>query len=352
MQPISEYNSVDELPSYEEIVEYLRKKNRPRHLLVGNGFSMAYDRDIFSYNALAQFVDNLEDQLLKDLFTAVNTKNFEQVMQQLESFSEIARVFGADSQLIQRIADASDSLKRSLLNAVKELHPEHVFKISREKSAKCAQFLSGFLGSGGTIFTTNYDLLLYWVLMRNGLDNKDGFGREPLNPGVWEDEPEYSELRWGLNSDHQNVFYLHGALHIFDTGTEIEKEEYDNAHYLLEKVKERIDDEDYPIFVTAGTAQQKMVHIRHNRYLSFCYDALEQIRGSLIVFGFGFGQYDTHIIDAINKAALHGAKGTEKLHSIYVSIRTNESLEYLKSIEDRFQLKVNGFQSDTACVWE
>ena len=85
---IADCNSVDELPSYQEIVESLRKKKRTKHLLLGNGFSMAYDSEIFSYNALAKFVDNLEEQLLKDLFTTINTKNFELVMQQLDSFAE------------------------------------------------------------------------------------------------------------------------------------------------------------------------------------------------------------------------------------------------------------------------
>lgn len=43
---------VEDLPSYTDVVKYLNSKHRIKHLLFGNGFSMAYDPNIFSYNAL------------------------------------------------------------------------------------------------------------------------------------------------------------------------------------------------------------------------------------------------------------------------------------------------------------
>jgi hypothetical protein len=60
-----------ELKSYEEITQYLNRRKRTTHLLLGNGFSMAYDAKIFSYNALSNFLDNLNDDLLKKIFTAI-----------------------------------------------------------------------------------------------------------------------------------------------------------------------------------------------------------------------------------------------------------------------------------------
>jgi len=71
---------IDKLKKYEEIIEYLNKKKREKHLLLGNGFSMAYDSKIFSYNALSDFIENLDDDLLKKLFATINTKNFELIM--------------------------------------------------------------------------------------------------------------------------------------------------------------------------------------------------------------------------------------------------------------------------------
>ena len=85
-------------------------------------------------------------------------------------------------------------------------------------------------------------------------------------------------------------------------------EEYDTQNYLLEKIKKRVENKDYPVFVTAGNGKEKLTHIRHNQYLAFCYENLCTVEGSLITFGFNFGQYDEHIIKAINIAAKHGKK--------------------------------------------
>lgn len=72
---------IDKLKSYNEITIYLRKQGRLKHLLLGNGFSMAYDANIFSYNALSTFIDKTNNPLLQKLFSIVKTKNFEQIMQ-------------------------------------------------------------------------------------------------------------------------------------------------------------------------------------------------------------------------------------------------------------------------------
>lgn len=347
--------SVDNLKSYEEVVEYLTKKNRQKHLLFGNGFSIAFDAKIFSYNALSDFVEKSSNQLLLKLFNVVNTKNFELIMQQLDNFVQIAQVFSSDTNLVEKILEASKALKDSLIEAVKTLHPEHVFNIPEEKSKSCFNFLNEYLGKNGKIFSTNYDLLLYWVLMRNKADSAiDGFGREleNLDDIIIGEDPEFSsELIWGKHKEQQTVFYLHGALPIFDTGIDIIKEQYDSQHFLLEKINERMGNKKYPIFVTGGSAKEKLNHIAHNKYLSFCYDQLSAIDGSLIVFGFNFGEYDTHIIDAINKASLYGRKAGNKLHSIYIGVYSNDDLKHIRSIESKFTCKVNLYNAKTVHVW-
>jgi hypothetical protein len=159
--------TVDDLPTYEEITNYLNSKKRPKHLLMGNGFSIAYDSSIFSYNALSTFIENSDDLLLKQLFKTINTKNFEIIMQELDNFEKIAEFFSAEKSLVNRIVQTNEKLKDSLIEAVQQLHPEHVFTIPDEKSTLCFKFLDGYLSNNGKVFTTNYDLLLYWVLMRN-----------------------------------------------------------------------------------------------------------------------------------------------------------------------------------------
>lgn len=342
------------LETYDEVMTNLTKKNRQAHLLLGNGFSMAYDSKIFSYNALHRFIEDLDNELLSKLFEIVNTKNFELVMQQLDNFCELIEAFGSDKVLKSKVEEAGIKLKESLINAIEELHPEHVFKIPEEKSEACAVFLNNYLEKQGNIFTTNYDVLLYWVLMRNKIPNAiDGFGRDRKNADEYvpEDEVEYSELRWGKHKERQTVHYVHGALPLFDTGIEIIKEEYDSANFIMEKIKARLEKKEYPVFVTAGTGDQKLTHIMHNRYLTNCYENLSSIEGSLITFGFNFGEYDEHIIEAINIAAKHGKKVKDRLWSVYIGVYSDDDKKHIERISSKFSCKVRIYDAKTALIW-
>jgi hypothetical protein len=348
---------IEKLQTYQQVIDSLKKKGRKKHLLFGNGFSMAYDRDIFSYNALSDFIEKTGDPLIKNLFEKLNTKNFELIMQQLDNFCEIAEVFSNDKTLVPKIKAASEKLKSSLIDAIKELHPEHVFKVPEDKSIACINFLQEYLNNDGLVFSTNYDLLLYWVLMRNGAQNSiDGFGRDLET--VLDDEHyidpndyEYSELRWGKHKDEQTIHYLHGTLPLFDTGVNIVKVEYDTEHYLLQNVKDRIDRKEYPIFVTAGNGKEKLTHIMHNKYLSFCYEQLCKIQGSLVTFGFNFGEYDSHIIAAINMATKMGKKIPDKLWSVYIGVYSDDDLKHIREIEKDVKCKVTPFNARTVNVW-
>lgn len=338
--------------SYEEVLSYLKAKQRKVHLLLGNGFSMAYDSNIFSYNALYNFIASLKDNELQKLFESIKTKNFELIMNQLDTFETLLGGFNADINLINRVKAAKLKLKQSLLDAISEMHPEHVFSVPEEKILACSQYINHFIESGGNIFTTNYDLLLYWVLMRSGLKSSDGFGKELLNPEAVKhgEEQEWSDLVWGPNRESQNIFYVHGTLPIFDLGKDVTKEQYSSDAYLLENVMKRLDKNQYPIFVTAGNGDEKLEHIRHNRYLTHAYDNLCEIEGSLITFGFNFGDYDFHIIDAINKAEKFRAdKG--KLLSIYIGIYNHDDAIRIGNIQSKFAMKVNTYNAKTTNIW-
>jgi hypothetical protein len=183
--------------------------------------------------------------------------------------------------------------------------------------------------------------------MRNNFQKRiDGFGLDR------EDEPsKYSELRWGRYKDKQNIHFFHGTLPIFDRGINIIKEECGGEKLLLENIRERLARQEYPVFVATNNGEDKLNHIMHNKYLSFCYELLSKIEGSLIIYVFNFGDSDLHIIDAINIAAKQGAEVSNKLFSIYIGIYSEESQRYVESIKDSFKYKVNLFDAKTTRVW-
>jgi Domain of unknown function (DUF4917) len=105
----------------------------------------------------------------------------------------------------------------------------------------------------------------------------------------------------------------------------------------------------YPVFVTAGDGQQKLQHITHNQYLTFGYDNLCRARGSLVTFGFAFGAFDEHIIDAINRAAKQPI--ADRLRSVYVGVYSDSDKAHIERIAHKFRCKVHVYNAGTADVW-
>ncbi|MBK5262980.1 MAG: DUF4917 family protein [Peptostreptococcaceae bacterium] len=346
--------------SYDEVLDYLQKRKRTKNLLLGNGFSMAFNPNIFSYNALQSHVAKEEDPTLEKLFDTIKTTNFEEVMQSLDILIKLAQTFEANQEFIDNIKLAYTRLQERLMVTIDKIHPEHVFKLTQPEINLCGDFINPFLSESNTgkVFSTNYDLLLYWVLMRyrdssDDLIHCDGFGKERIDGGGQSvpaiDRIYSDDLIWGENIGTQNVFYLHGALHLFDDRTQIIKEKYDGT-LIMEKIHNRIGNKQYPIFVTAGTGDEKLNHIMHNGYLADAYNNLKNISGSLITVGFGFGDYDKHIIQAIKAAASQSS--TDCLRSVYVGVFNETDKKYIESISGEFGCKVNTFDSSKMKIWK
>lgn len=328
--------------TFEQMQEKFNNRNRKINLLMGNGFSASYDANIFSYNKLANFIKEIGSINAKLLFDIFDTSNFELIMEQLEITLRISEKFGANEDFIENVKASTEELKNSLIDAVSGLHPEQVFEMSESKSKNCKDFFKFFTRTKGELFTTNYDLLMYWVLMRNE-DIKefvsDGFGGN-----------DFEGILWGNNKESQNIHFLHGALQIFDNGIEIEKETYNGKNYVLDNIKKRIKNNEYPVFVTSGNGDDKLKQIKHNSYLSFCYDKLCEVEGSLITFGFRFGDSDDHIIQAINKAT-----SDFKLFSIFIGYYSDEDREHLDKIIHKFKKnknsKIYAYNTKDVNVW-
>ena len=141
------------------------------------------------------------------------------------------------------------------------------------------------------------------------------------------------------NNSHSNTcFYLHGALHIFDSGNEIIKKTYSKTGKpLKEQIKEELNNNRYPIFVSEGTSEQKKTKILHNAYLNHCYKSLCAIGGDLVVFGTILKSNDEHIQEAILKSKIENVyfgvsnlnKGQQELSGF---IEKNNNLDKQKQI--------------------
>jgi hypothetical protein len=287
-----------QLITFEEALN-ISKALSKRHLLTGNGFSIACRKDIFCYDSLfeqANF-DNLNSNI-KNVFQFLNTKDFELVMKHLRYARDILKVYSPSAmQLITQLDNDANELKNILVNAIASSHPENPSEILDEEYESCKKFLKNF----NHCYTLNYDLLMYWTFMHYqnaDLSSDDGF-RTP-------DTGKQEYVSWDIEkTDGQNLFYLHGALHIFDAGSELQKYTWVNTGVrLIEQIRNALDHGKFPLFVSEGASHEKTDRIMHSNYLSRGLRSFSHIGGSLFVYGHSLAENDSHILTLIPKTKI------------------------------------------------
>jgi hypothetical protein len=309
----------EEILTFEKAIE--KTGDSRKTLLLGNGFSMAYDRNIFHYESLyktAEKVIALEMPEVSAAFKRLGLWDFESVIRILENGAQILPIYlPADKDTVEKVLKHATRLKNILIDTIAQNHPDKPNNISIEKFAACRKFLSHFLSESndGRVYSFNYDLLLYWATM-----HKDADGGIPLklsiNDGFGKDEPDIDYITW-QNEDYtkdQRIYYLHGAMHLFDSGTELEKYTWINKGIsLVEQIREAIGKDKFPLFVAEGGSSQKLNKIKHQPYLYHCYKSFlmltkgskrEKIKKSIFIFGHSLNDNDWHIIEKIAKGAV------------------------------------------------
>ncbi|MFZ5708174.1 MAG: DUF4917 family protein [Pseudomonadota bacterium] len=337
---------------------------KKRHLLLGNGFSIACRPKIFTYGSLFEQADFSTAPRLPDVFDAVGTTDFEHIIKMLEDASRVVPVYSkeATEAAAQMAADA-EALKDILIQTVANNHPNIPNEINDEQFWACRRFLAHFLGDenkDGKVYTLNYDLLLYWTLMHEdmGFDDpislaaNDGFGRDE------DTEPEYVNWMGESGAHGQRVHYLHGALHLFDAGAELQKYTWVNTGKpLLEQAREAMGARKFPLFVAEGKSNQKLAKIKHSAYLHHSYKSFSSQMGqrndALFIFGHSLAENDQHILKKI-------ARG--KIGQIYVGLYGEPNSDGNKAIrsaanalaahrDERVPLSVAFFDAGSAEVW-
>ncbi len=100
----------------------------------------------------------------------------------------------------------------------------------------------------------------------------------------------------------QSVYYIHGAMHIFSDGSDIEKLSYSNTGIpLAEQVQASIAKDKFPVFISEGSTSHKLARIKKNGYLSRTFSSLKSITGTLFIFGHSIRDEDNHVFDFINQ---------------------------------------------------
>jgi len=356
-----------EIITFNEALKKAEKYSN-KHLLLGNGFSIAYRHDIFTYGSLLDEADFTSLPELKSVFDAMDTVDFEEVIRSLQNSAVILKQYGENSELIERLWNDAEQLKTILIQTIAEKHPEAPFDISEEQYGFVRTFLSNFIGEGkkGNVYTLNYDLLLYWSVMHDKnnetleeyapLLKNDGFGKEEGN-----EEADYVVWQGESAAHGQRIHYLHGALHLFDAGKELKKFTWINTgKRLIEQSREAMNRNMFPLFVAEGNSDQKLEKIKHSGFLYHAYKSfartMDNSKSCLFLYGHSLAPNDFHILTKIS----HG-----KIPKLFISIYGDINNDYNKQItqvaniliEERnrfnkkYPLEVIYYDASSANVW-
>jgi len=240
-------------------------------------------------------------------------------------------------------------VKTALADTLARKHPDNVGEIEPSEYQQARSFLSNF----GHIFTVNYDLLLYWALMQEmepEIKSDDGF-REDY------DEPEAEWVSWDSYTGGgygQNIYFLHGGLHLFEGGTVLKKLTFSRTGLaLIDQIRDALDTESYPLVITEGASLEKLARIRSNDYLSRGLRSLTACQGSLFVHGHSLAENDRHVFRAVVEG---------KFKALFVSIHGDPDDAGNREIQERAvrlaeerppkkELEVDFYDSDSASVW-
>jgi len=341
----------EKLFSFSKALDEAKGKKK---LLLGNGFSQACRKDIFSYGSL--FDKAKFDELSKNARTAfdtMGTTNFEAVIKALKDASLLVKVYSPkDKELAATMKRDSQGLKKILVDTIAKNHPLQPSDLSHAEFSICRTFLKNF----DAIYTLNYDLLLYWTLMHEtGFEEEndlivcdDGF-RHPDG----EDDSDY--VSWEIeNTNEQNIYYLHGALHLFESQTELMKYTWSRTGIkLMGQINEALRKDFYPLIVAEGTSDQKMARIMKSAYLQRGLKSLASVTGSLFIFGMALHENDDHILKRIRKG---------KMSQLWIGLYGEPTSAANKALKVRAQklsesrsskkpLEVKFFDAATAKVW-
>ena len=175
------------------------------------------------------------------------------------------------------------------------------------------------------------------------------------------DEPDAPYVTWEAEgaADSQNIHFLHGGLHLFDSGPDLQKKCWERAGGipLVEQIRGALDETKFPLFVSEGDTGSKLARIRHSGYLQRSLKSFAGIcrspGASLFVFGHSLAPNDDHVLRQIEKG---------KIRTLFVSLYGDPDNTLNRAIVARAQRMVSAraernpleaifFSAESASVW-
>lgn len=279
-------------------------------LLLGNGASMAVSAN-FSYSSLFEKAKELGylTPPVQKVFDQFAVSDFELVLRRLWQAKLVNEALGINRGPVE---DAYEQVRAALISTVRDVH------VTYQDAEKHLEHIYTFMQQFKSVMSLNYDLIVYWAAQYGNRDLgswfKDCFNRDDF-AGDW---ARYFEP-YGAGGATL-YFYPHGNLVLhredFSGAKKIRARDDEN---LLEAILRKWEEHDLvPAFVCEGTQESKESSISSCNYLErVFYEVLPAIEQDLVIYGWGFGEQDEHLLAQIQKS-----KATRVAVSVYDGDKT------------------------------
>jgi Domain of unknown function (DUF4917) len=270
-------------------------------IFIGNGFSINICERL-NYRRLFEIFTQDASEILIKIFYELDTSNFEYVIEALRLARLVNKLLKSD---VDQYVTLIEQVKNGLINSIQKTHPtykETNFPLMDSLAVEFLQF--------NDIYTTNYDIFLYRVV----LATKELIGNERMTGVLYHDdfyeEISPTELGFGGSFDDnlRKIHYLHGSLFFYRKHINTYKlRKIDQIEYI-NLIRKEISNGNLPVFVAEGSSKDKQLAINNNSYLAYCSDRLKRKRGDgnnkLTVYGFSFSPPDNHLTELINTSGV------------------------------------------------
>jgi len=125
----------------------------------------------------------------------------------------------------------------------------------------------------------------------------DGSGIQSLFDGT-------KEFVFDVNRETQNLFFLHGAFHIYRDGKIEKKITQSSDKALYDRLEEILNNDERDI-ICIFQAENKISEINKSEYLKNAYNKLSKLGGTMVIIGCSLSENDNHIYEQINKSGIN-----------------------------------------------
>lgn len=297
-------------------------------LLLGNGASIAVCES-FKYKSLYEEAckSGVLDRKSRALFKHFKTTDFEYVLRLLSQTNKINTLLDIKEDYTFEFYKA---LRDTLIKTITDIHP--AYEDVESSLPTIAEFMKQF----NTVLSLNYDLLVYWAMLKGNDKYGQWFKDAFVDDGKFRNE--FVSLYEPYEAEGATlVFYPHGNL-IFATeifGDEVKLTRAGEETYLLDKIISKWRRGNHiPLFVSEGDTAEKLRAIRRSNYLDTIYDyALEQPSNTLVIYGWAMRDDDTHVLRALIKSR------PQK-----IAISVHEESEDVESYSQRVTYLISGMR--------